>query len=69
VVVSAKDPAKIAETREIVGRKCLIFSPGIGAQGGEARAAADADFVIVGRSIVEAPDPAKALSSIVSGGV
>ncbi len=61
VVVSAKSADKIRETREIVGRKCLIFSPGVGAQGGAAMSAvsAGADFLIVGRSITESPDPAR----------
>ena len=61
VVVSAKDPAKILETRGIVGRNCLIFSPGVGAQGGDLRAGAGegSDFVIVGRALTEAMDPAK----------
>lgn len=63
VVVSAKDPAKIAETRKIVGRECLVFSPGVGAQGGDLKAGAGsgADFIIVGRSVTDAPDPAGAL--------
>lgn len=66
VVVSAKSVEKIAETREIVGEDCLIFSPGVGAQGGEAKASATsgADFLIVGRSITESPDPAGALDEI-----
>ncbi len=63
VVVSAKDPSKIREVREIVGKDCLIFSPGVGAQGGDLKAGAGsgADFVIVGRAITEASDPASAL--------
>ncbi|MDG6989330.1 MAG: orotidine 5'-phosphate decarboxylase [Nitrososphaerota archaeon] len=59
VVVSAKSAEKIAETREIVGKGCLIFSPGVGAQGGDASAATGADFTIVGRSITESSDPGK----------
>jgi orotidine-5'-phosphate decarboxylase len=68
IVVSAKSLEKIAEAREIVGRECLIFSPGVGAQGGEVKAgaASGADFVIVGRSITEAADPRKALSELVT---
>jgi orotidine-5'-phosphate decarboxylase len=58
VVVSAKSAEIIEETRTLVGRDCLVFSPGVGAQGG--KAAAGADFVIVGRSITESPDPHKA---------
>ena len=66
VVVSAKDPEKVAETRRIVGEDCLIFSPGVGAQGGDHMAPikAGADFVIVGRSLTEAPDPVKALREL-----
>lgn len=69
VVVSAKSAAKIAETREVVGKDCLIFSPGVGVQGGDAKAGAafGADFVIVGRSITEAPDPRRALLKLKSG--
>jgi orotidine-5'-phosphate decarboxylase len=67
VVVSAKAPEKIAETREIVGERCLIFSPGVGAQGGDSKASssAGADFLIVGRSITEATDPRNALREFV----
>ena len=61
VIVSAKSPDKIAETRQIVGEKCLILSPGVGAQGGDASLgiSAGADFALVGRSITESHDPAK----------
>ncbi len=65
VVVSAKSLDKIAETREIVGKDCLIFSPGIGAQGGDrADVAQAADFIIVGRLVTEAPDPSKVLREL-----
>jgi orotidine-5'-phosphate decarboxylase len=68
VIVSAKSPRVIAETRKIVGRKCLIISPGVGAQGGAKQGAAHgADFVIVGRSITEAMDPQQALEEVVPG--
>ena len=68
VVVSAKSPERILETRKIVGRNCLIFSPGVGAQGGAKRGAAPgADFVIVGRSIIEASNPREALLEITPG--
>ncbi len=67
VIVSAKSGERIAETREIIGEDCLIFSPGIGAQGGDAKseASSGADFLIVGRSITEVPNPAKALAEII----
>ncbi len=66
VVVSAKTPEKIRETREIVGSDCLIFSPGIGPQGGVASSGAGtgADFVIVGRSVTESADPLRVLEGL-----
>jgi len=66
VIVSANSAEKISETRGIVGRDCLIFSPGVGAQGGSARAweSTGADFMIVGRSITESADPGKALREV-----
>jgi orotidine-5'-phosphate decarboxylase len=58
-IVSSKSPEIIAEVRGILSDDQLIFSPGIGTQGGEARKAARAgtDYAIVGRSITEAGDP------------
>jgi orotidine-5'-phosphate decarboxylase len=68
IIVSAKSPEMIAEARRIVGKECLILSPGVGAQGGTRRGAAPgADFAIVGRSITEAEDPKKALAEITLG--
>ena len=66
VIVSAKSSGKIAEARQIIGRECLIFSPGVGAQGGDASSgfSAGADFVLVGRSITESRDPAKAVAAL-----
>lgn len=66
VVVSAKSPDIISEARQIVGRNCLIFSPGVGAQGGSAASGigAGADFAIVGRSITGSPDPLKAVRQL-----
>ena len=68
VIVSAKASDKIAEVRGIVGKECLIFTPGVGAQGGDASSsvAAGADFVLVGRSITESADPLKAARAIKS---
>ena len=63
VVVSAKSAGMISETRGIVGSSCLIFSPGVGAQGGTTEGAAGADFLIVGRAVTEAEDPASALKA------
>lgn len=66
VVVSAKSPEKIKEVREVVGKDCMIFSPGVGAQGGDVKVGAGegADFIIVGRSITEAKVPARALDEL-----
>jgi orotidine-5'-phosphate decarboxylase len=66
VIVSAKSAEKIAETRKVLGKGCLIFAPGVGAQGGDAKTGAHsgADFLIVGRSITESADPGKALRDL-----
>ncbi len=61
IVAPATRPERIAELRKIVG-DLEIISPGVGAQGGKASDAlrAGADYVIVGRAIYEAADPAEA---------
>jgi orotidine-5'-phosphate decarboxylase len=53
VIVGATFPEKIREVHAILGGKVPIYSPGIGAQGGEIRAAvkAGAQYLVVGRSI------------------
>lgn len=67
VVVSAKAPAVIREVRALLGGGQVMLSPGVGAQGGDAREAlkAGSDYLIVGRSIVEARDPAAAADSLI----
>ncbi len=67
VVAPATRPERIKLVRSIIGNR-LIISPGVGAQGGSARdaLAAGANYLIVGRSVIEADDPAasaKRLSS------
>jgi orotidine-5'-phosphate decarboxylase len=59
VVAPATRPEKIRLIRSVIGER-IIISPGVGAQGGSARAALQegADYLIVGRSIYEAEDPA-----------
>jgi orotidine-5'-phosphate decarboxylase len=65
VIAPATRPDRIAHVRKIVGN-LKILSPGVGAQGGSASAAlkAGADYVIVGRSIYRAADPAAAAKAV-----
>jgi orotidine-5'-phosphate decarboxylase len=62
VVVGATRPDKITEVKCILQGKAAIYSPGVGTQGGGAETAirAGADYLIVGREITMAPDPAEA---------
>jgi orotidine-5'-phosphate decarboxylase len=64
VVVSAKSRVIMELTRRTVGRNCLIYAPGIGAQGGTARTAEGADFLILGRAITDNENPVKALRAL-----
>ena len=61
VVAPATRPEDITTVREAVG-DLKIIAPGVGAQGGDPRAAitAGADLIIVGRAIYQADDPGAA---------
>ncbi|NWG11348.1 orotidine 5'-phosphate decarboxylase [Candidatus Bathyarchaeota archaeon] len=65
-VAGATYPEKIREVHEILSDKVPIYSPGIGAQGGEITAAlkAGARYLIVGRSIAQAENPEKSAREI-----
>ena len=60
VVVGATVPEKIREIHKIIGEKVPIYSPGVGAQGGAAAEAINAGsrYLIVGREIIQAQNPA-----------
>jgi orotidine-5'-phosphate decarboxylase len=66
VVVGATYPDKIREVNAVLEDKVPIYSPGVGAQGGDVEAVvkAGARYLIVGRAIFEANDPAKAAAQI-----
>lgn len=65
-VAGATYPDKIREVYSILKGKVPIYSPGVGAQGGDTEAAvkAGAEYLIVGRAIVEAKDPARTAEQI-----
>ena len=61
VIVGATKPKVISRVRQLVGPDLPIYSPGVGAQGGNPREALDAGstYLIVGRAIYNAADPEK----------
>jgi orotidine-5'-phosphate decarboxylase len=62
VIVGATVPEKIHEIHGVLGVAVPIYSPGVGAQGGTGKAARDAGarYLIVGREITQAGNPAEA---------
>jgi orotidine-5'-phosphate decarboxylase len=66
VVVGATYPEKIREVHKILGEKIPIFSPGIGTQGGAIESALKAGtrYLIVGRTITLAENPAETAKKI-----
>jgi orotidine-5'-phosphate decarboxylase len=65
-VVGATHPEKIREVHEILDEKTPIYSPGIGAQGGEIKSAleAGAHYLIVGRAITQAQNPTESAKKV-----
>ncbi|MBS7656682.1 orotidine 5'-phosphate decarboxylase [Candidatus Bathyarchaeota archaeon] len=64
-IVGATYPEKIREIRTILKEKVPIYSPGVGVQGGEVKAAVEAGskYLIIGRSITLADNPRQAAKS------
>jgi orotidine-5'-phosphate decarboxylase len=65
-IVGATYPEKIRQVYQILGKKTPIYSPGIGAQGGDLKEALQAGtrYPIVGRAITLAQNPAEAAKKI-----
>ncbi|MDI6718994.1 MAG: orotidine-5'-phosphate decarboxylase [Methanomicrobiales archaeon] len=64
IIAPATRPERVLRLRDVVGG-LKIYSPGVGAQGGDIHAIAPmVDGVIVGRTLYEAPDPAAAAEEL-----
>lgn len=66
VILGTTRPDKIKVARETLGGKITIICPGTGAQGGDPVASinAGADYLIVGRSIIESQNPSASARKI-----
>jgi orotidine-5'-phosphate decarboxylase len=63
IIAPATRPDRVRLLREIVGKR-KIYSPGVGAQGGDAALVANlVDGIIVGRQIYQSSDPASAAAA------
>ena len=66
IIVGATYPEKITEIKQIVNDTIPIYSPGIGTQGGtvEKTFQAGANYIIVGREITNAENPAETAKNL-----
>jgi len=66
IIVGSTRPERISYAKKSVAHSVRIFSPGSGAQGGNAKDSIDAgsDFLIFGRSIVDSGNPGLAAKEI-----
>jgi orotidine-5'-phosphate decarboxylase len=66
VIVGALYPEKIREVSKLLGEVVPVYSPGIGAQGGniQTTVTAGARYVIVGRAITLAENPEESVKKI-----
>ena len=68
VVVPATRPRLVSEARASLGSSTKILSPGVGVQGAKYGTAIchGANYEIIGRSVVKAPDPFNAAREVIS---
>lgn len=66
IVVGATFPKIISYCKKQVGKKLSIYSPGVGTQGGDAKEVitSGTDYLIVGRSILNAKNPIDVAKSL-----